>query len=126
MQISINAKPELIEAVDEARDKQSRSGFISDCIKQSLSGQDVDNTQLIEEIKANKATNMQLIAQIESYKATIETQRAIQTKLENEIEFLHQEYSKINDALAQRLLTDSTQTTPKRSLWSRIFRTPQR
>ena len=124
MQLSINAKPELIEAVDEARDKQSRSGFISDCIKQSLSGQEVNNKQLIAENKADKATINQLIAQNETqkanYEATIENHKQIQLKLENEVEFLHQEYSKINDALAQRLLTDSTQTTPKKSFWQRL------
>ena len=119
MQLSINAKPELIEAVDEARDKQSRSGFISDCIKQSLSGQEVNNKQLIAENKADKATINQLIAQNETqkanYEAAIENSKITQHKLENDLEFFRAQNQQLTDAITQRLLE-----TPKKSLWDRI------
>ena len=38
-------------------------------------------------------------------------------RLESEVDYLRHEFSKVNDALAQRLLPD---TTPKRSWWDRI------
>lgn len=96
MQVSVNLKPDLLKQVDEARGTQSRSAFVTACIFEHFSGGDADKKQLIAQLEADKAT---------------------QARLEDEVAFLRQEYTKINDALAQRLLIEST---PKKSLWDRI------
>ena len=97
MQISINLKPDLVRRIDTAKGAQSRSAFIVQCVLEHLSSD-------------NKPDNNHLIEQIETYKAT-------QLRLENEVAYLRQEYSKINDALAQRLLTEaqSIEAQPRRS-----------
>lgn len=97
MQISINVKPELIEHIDAVKGTQSRSAFIVGCVQEHFSGGDADKKQLIEQLEAHKAT---------------------QQRLENEVEYLRAEYSKINDALAQRLLTEGT---PRAGFWARMF-----
>ena len=100
MQISINLKPDLVQRIDEAKGSKSRSMFIVGCILEHF-------TPLNADWEADKKD---LMTQLETHKST-------QLRLENEVEFLRQEYSKINDALAQRLLTE---TSPKKSWWDRI------
>jgi hypothetical protein len=97
MQISINVKPELIEHIDAVKGTQSRSAFIVGCVQEHFSGGDADKRQLIEQLEAHNAT---------------------QQRLENEVEYLRGEYSKINDALAQRLLTEGTH---RAGFWARMF-----
>ena len=88
MQISINVKPDLVTQIDGAKGAQSRSAFIVACILEHL-------------ITDNNADTNHLTEQLEAYKSK-------QQRLENEVAYLRQEYSKINDALAQRLFTEST------------------
>jgi hypothetical protein len=96
MQISINVKPELIEHIDAVKGTQSRSAFIVACVQEHFSGGDADKVQLIRDIEAHRDT---------------------QRRLENEVEYMRAEYSKINDALAQRLLTEQT---IKKPFWQRL------
>jgi metal-responsive CopG/Arc/MetJ family transcriptional regulator len=96
MQISFNLKPDLLAHVDEVRGLQSRSAFITACIYEHFQGGDADKIQLLRDIEAYKDT---------------------QRRLENEVAYLREQYSKINDALAQRLLTENTH---KKSFWKRI------
>jgi hypothetical protein len=94
VQLSLNLKPEWVARVDEARGTQSRSGFVAQCIYEHFSGGNADKTHLNEQLMTYK----------------------------NEVEYLRQEYSKINDALAQRLLTEATPpapSEPKRHWWQR-------
>jgi hypothetical protein len=96
IQASFNIKPDLLTQVDEARGVQSRSAFIVECIFERLTGPDADKSQLIKDIEAHKAT---------------------EARLESEVAYLREQLSKINDALAQRLLTDNAH---KKTLWQRI------
>lgn len=100
--ISINLKPDLLEQIDTAKGTQSRSGFIVHAVYEYLNPTKADW----------EADRKQLIAQIEAAKTN-------QMRLESEIAFMRNEYSKINDALAQRLLSESTQ---KKSFWGRFRR----
>ena len=91
----------MIDRIDAAKGTQSRSGFITACIFEHF-----------EPLKADwEADKERLTAQLEAHKST-------QLRLEGEVEFLRQEYTKINDALAQRLLTEAK---PKKSWWARHF-----
>lgn len=107
MQISINLKPDLIAKVDQAKGGQSRSAFIVTCIDEHFNPpkatQEADITRLTTQLNDTNINVSNL-------------ERRLQDK-ENEVEYLRQEYSKINDALSQRLLA---QTTPKKSWWDRI------
>ena len=106
MQISINLRPELLDKVDKSLGTQSRSAFITNCIYEHYQGGDTDKLQLIRDLSAHQET---------------------QHRLENEVEYLRGEYSKINDALAQRLLAEAseqtiklTEQTIKKSFWQRL------
>ncbi len=107
MQVSINIKPDLIEKVDQAKGGQSRSAFIVTCIYEHFnppkSIQEADITNLTTQLNETK-TN---VANLE---------RRLSDK-ENEVEYLRQEYSKINDALSQRLLAETKPT----GFWARLF-----
>ncbi len=96
--VSINLKPDLLAQIDEAKDTSSRSGFIVKAVYEYLN-------PIKSEWEADK---IQLLTQIEAGKNN-------ERRLENEVEYLRQEYSKINDALAQRLLSE-----PKKSFWDRF------
>ena len=99
--ISINLKPNLLKQIDEAKGTQSRSAFIVQAVYEYLNP-----------TKANgEADRKQLTAQIESIKRN-------ELRLESEVAYMRQEYSKINDALAQRLLTEAK---PRVGFWVRIF-----
>jgi len=97
MQISISVKPDLVAHIDEQRGQQSRSSFIVGCIYEHFSGGDIDKKQLTEQLKAH-----------------IDTQQ----RLENEVEYLRDQNSRLLDAVAQRLLSE-----PKKvSFWDRFRR----
>ncbi|GEM_PF-2913454 len=100
MQISVSLKADLVKRIDDAAGTDSRSGFITRCIYEHFEPPK-------NELEADKT---HLTEQLNAYKDT-------QKRLENEVEYLRLEYSKINDALAQRLLTENT---PKKSFWARI------
>jgi hypothetical protein len=97
-QISISLKPDLIMRIDEAAGVQSRSAFIVGCIHEHFNPTfDVDKTQLLAQLEANKVQQM---------------------RLENEVTFLREQNMKLTDAMSQRLLSES----PKKSFWSRFRR----
>jgi metal-responsive CopG/Arc/MetJ family transcriptional regulator len=101
VQISISLKPDLVQQIDEAKGAQSRSSFIVDCIYAHINpGDDMDKMQLTADLNAHKAQ---------------------QLRLESEVAYLREQYSKINDALTQRLLTEAAPNEPKRSLWAKIW-----
>jgi metal-responsive CopG/Arc/MetJ family transcriptional regulator len=99
--VSINLKPDLLTQIDAAKGTQSRSAFIVHAVFEYLNPTKADW----------EADRKQLIAQIEAIKSN-------EQRLENEVEYLRGEYSKINDALAQRLLTEAT---PRVGFWARLF-----
>jgi hypothetical protein len=96
MQVSFNIKADLMQQLEEARGVQSRSAFIVECIFERLIGPEADKSQLLRDIETHKAT---------------------EARLESEVAYLREQLSKINDALAQRLLTDNAH---KKTLWQRI------
>lgn len=98
MQISISLKPDVIAHIDEVKGQQSRSAFILACVFEHFSGGDVDKKQLL--------------AQIEGHKVQ-------QRRLEDEVAYLREQNARMLDAVAQKLLTEST---PKKSFWSRLRR----
>ncbi len=87
--VSINLRPELLEQIDEAKGPQSRSSYIVQAVYEFLNPTKADW----------EADRKQLIAQVEADKSN-------ERRLVDEVEYLRGEYSKINDALAQRLLTE--------------------
>jgi metal-responsive CopG/Arc/MetJ family transcriptional regulator len=97
-QISISVKPDLIKRIDGARGSQSRSSFIVDCVIEHINPTlDIDKKELITQLNAHKDQ---------------------QRLLEDEVDFLRQQYSLINAALSQKLLSE-----PKKLGWfARHFR----
>lgn len=97
LQTSINLKKELLDAIDLARGTQSRSAFIVGVVNQHISGGNQDTKHLLQQL---------------------ETDRFTQRRLEDEVDYLRGELSKMHDAVAVKLLA----APPKRHWWSRRVR----
>jgi metal-responsive CopG/Arc/MetJ family transcriptional regulator len=82
MQVGINLPKSLIDEIDRTRGEQSRSAFVVYCINQHLNHESEMTSEVV--ILQNE------IAQ-----------------LRDELGFLRHEYSKVNDALATRLLSEA-------------------